>query len=76
MKQQALGKVNTKRWKSKVKDSYNVTSIELRGNKKWCEKYGEDLTKPRYIGDRYYIKNGVKLYPPYKQQAGEACFFI
>lgn len=76
MKQLAIGRVNTKRWKSKVEDSYNVKSIELRGNKKWCEKYGEDLTKPRYIGDRYYIKNGVKLYPPYKQQAGEACFFI
>lgn len=66
MKQQALGKVNTKRWKSKVKNSYNVKSIELRGNKNWCKKYGEDLTKPRYIGDRYYIKNGIKLYPSHK----------
>lgn len=65
MKQLAIGKVNTKRWKSKISNSYNVKSIELRGNRNWCKKYGEDLTKPRYIGDRYTIKNGVRIYPPY-----------
>ena len=50
-------------WKRKVQME---NSVELRGNKKWCEKYGEDLTKPRFIGDKYYIKDGVKYYPPYK----------
>ena len=36
-------------------DLYNLyhgkNIVKLRGNVKWCFKYGEDLTLPRFIGD-------------------------
>lgn len=63
MRQRAIAYARPRKWKRKVQME---NSVELRGNKKWCEKYGEDLTKPRFIGDKYYIKDGVKYYPPYE----------
>lgn len=50
------------------KKNHNMTDeAQLRGNKKWCEKYGEDLTLPRFIGDRkVYIVDGKHYYPPYE----------
>lgn len=43
--------------------------IKLRGNKKWCEEFGEDLSLPRFIGDEKILLNGKWVYPPYEYQA-------
>ena len=48
-----------KQWK---KDNKGEREVKLRGNKKWCETYGEDLSLPRFIGDR---KGADGLYPPH-----------
>lgn len=39
--------------------------IILRGNKNICEKYGEDITLPRFIGDKPIgeTKDGWLVYP-------------
>ena len=53
-----------KMWK---KNHKMTNEIKLRGNKKWCEKYGEDLTLPRFIGDKkVYMVDGKHYYPPYE----------
>lgn len=40
--------------------------IRLRGNKNWCKKFGEDLSLPRFIGDKKtYVIDGKHYYPPY-----------
>lgn len=60
--------INNNRWKAKYyrkqkrwKSSHaSQTMIVFRGNRNWCIKYGEDLTKPRFIGDKM---NSERLYP-------------
>ena len=46
-----------------------MDSVELRGNKKWCEKFGEDLSLPRFKGDEKIFLNGKWVYPPHGYQA-------
>lgn len=46
----------------------NENTIEFRGNEKWCEKYGEDLSLPRFIGDERTLLNGKWVYPPHGYQ--------
>lgn len=42
-----------------------LMQIRFRGNEKYCEKYGEDLSLPRWIGDRWRKnpQTGKKEYP-------------
>ena len=46
-----------------------MEEIRLRGNEKWCERYGEDLSLPRFIGDEKIFLNGEWVYPPHGYQA-------
>lgn len=46
----------------------NETVIKLRGNEKWCEKFGEDLSLPRFIRDEKILLNGKWSYPPHGHQ--------
>lgn len=43
-------------------DNHMTRFVKLRGNKNWCKRFGEDLTLPRFIGDK---KNSDGLYPPH-----------
>ena len=38
--------------------------VRLRGNRNWCKKFGEDLSLPRFIGDKK--DTTTHLYPPYE----------
>ena len=48
------------KWK---RDNRMTKFVRLRGNKKWCEKFGEDLSLPRFIGDNKGYANMSNWYP-------------
>lgn len=44
-----------------------MNEVRLRGNSKWCELYGEDLSLPRFIGDEKILLDGKWVYPSHSE---------